>query len=126
ENHLYQLDADLNLLVDVQTGPKNDSTMCFPPPGACFVNRTATNNHNKVLVVDTQRRNLITCGSVYQGMCETRSLANVSKVFDTPDGKDIQNFAVAANTEDGSTVAFIAPGPSSLMGTVLYVATTYT
>lgn len=77
-------------------------------------------------MVDNQRRNLISCGSVYQGMCEIRSLINVSKVYDSPDGRDIQNFAVAANTEDASTVAFIASGPSSLMGTVLYVATTYT
>ncbi|CAG5119801.1 unnamed protein product, partial [Candidula unifasciata] len=79
-----------------------------------------------VLVVDSQRRSLITCGSVYQGMCETRCLANISKVFESPEGKDIHNFAVAANTEEASTVAFLAPGSSTMIGTVLYVATTYT
>ncbi|GFR87284.1 plexin-A4 [Elysia marginata] len=48
ENHLYQLDDDLKLLVQVNTGPKQDSDKCFPPPSACYVNRTATNNYNKV------------------------------------------------------------------------------
>lgn len=80
-----------------------------------------------MLLVDKLRRNLITCGSVYQGSCEARSLANISRVLEGGGGgTDIKNFAVAANTEGASTVAFIAPGPSAQMGTVLYVATTYT
>ncbi|XP_005108902.1 plexin-B, partial [Aplysia californica] len=126
ENHLYQLDSELNLFVDVKTGPRNDSTKCFPPPGFCYANRTATNNYNKVLVVDSQRRYLITCGSVFQGSCEARSLTNASRVLHTPEGTNMKNSAVAANTANASTVAFIAPGPPALMGTVLYVATTYT
>ncbi|CAL1537486.1 unnamed protein product [Lymnaea stagnalis] len=126
KNHLYQLDAELNLLMNVTTGPMNDSTECYPSPTACNVNRTATDNYNKVLLVDNQRRNLITCGTLYQGMCEARSLTNISKVLGGSEvSSDLKKYAVAANTENASTVAFIGPGPPSVMGTVLYVATTY-
>ncbi|GFO06429.1 H(+)/cl(-) exchange transporter 3-like [Plakobranchus ocellatus] len=124
ENRLYQLTDGLKLLVEVKTGPMDDSDKCFPPPEACFVNRTATNNYNKILVVDKDRRNLIACGSVYQGKCEARSLMNISDVLPGKQDDDMINFAVVANDETSSSEAFIARGLPQL-GTVMYVASTY-
>ena len=85
------------------------------------------NQSSQVLVVDSGKRQLIACGSVYQGMCEARDLINISLVLDGVGGTsetDIKNFAVVANDEKSSSEAFIAPGPPS-RGMVLYVATTY-
>ena len=126
-NRVYQLDADLNVLAEAVTGPKDDSDNCLPPPhDECRTGRESTDNFNKILVLDRAQRMLITCGSVYQGACETRSLDNVSRVEEHYGADDVTNFAVAANSQNGSTVAFIAPGPSTHSHSVLYVATTYT
>lgn len=126
-NRLYQLDSDLNLLGEAVTGPKEDSFNCLPPPhDECSSGRESTDNYNKILLLDRAQRMLITCGSVYQGACETRSLANISDAQEYYGADDVTNFAVAANSQNGSTVAFIAPGPATHSHDVLYVATTYT
>lgn len=126
-NRIYQLDSNLNLLAEAVTGPRNDSINCLPPPGDdCLSGRTVTHNYNKVLLLDRSQRFLVTCGSIYQGACETRSLTNISAVQDYYLSDEVTNFAVAANAENASTVAFIAPGPSTHSHNVLYVAATYT
>ena len=123
-NRIYQLDSDLRILVEVETGPRNDSPNCLPPPDPCSYPTHETQNYNKILVIDGNRKKLITCGSVYQGSCETRSLANVSKSRTYYVGSQVNDYAVAANEPNASTVAFIAPGPQGFE--VLYVGTTYT
>ncbi|XP_070193240.1 plexin-A1-like [Littorina saxatilis] len=126
-NHVYQLDSDLDMLMEAVTGPKEDSINCRPPPhDECSPGRTLTDNQNKILLLDRSQRLLITCGSVYQGACETRSLTNISHLTASYGGDDVTNFAVAANSPNASTVAFIAPGPSTHSHPVLYVAATYT
>nr|KAG5701672.1 hypothetical protein BaRGS_027830 [Batillaria attramentaria] len=126
-NRIYQLDSDLNIVAEASTGPRNDSINCLPPPGDdCISGRTRTDNYNKVLLLDRAQRLLITCGSVYQGACETRSLTNISNVHEYYMSDEVTNFAVAANSQNASTVAFIAPGPKTHSHDVLYVAATYT
>ena len=79
----------------------------------------------QILLIDSEQRFLISCGSVHQGICETRELHNISDV--TPyygqSEYDAQHYAVAANDQNSSTVAFIAPGPRAYR--VMYVGTTY-
>ncbi|XP_041349841.1 plexin-B-like isoform X2 [Gigantopelta aegis] len=123
-NRIYQLDSNLRLLVEVQTGPRNDSPNCLPPPDPCSYSTHETQNYNKILAIDRNRKKLVTCGSIYQGSCETRNLANVSKSRTYYVGSQVNDFAVAANEPNASTVAFIAPGPQGF--DVLYVGTTYT
>ncbi|CAG7720399.1 unnamed protein product [Allacma fusca] len=106
------------------TGPSEDSTECSGyrdcPDKAKVV---LTNNVNKALVVDYSRAKLISCGSLYQGMCWILGLDNVSSTSDT----DAVNEPIVANNESASTVAFIAPGPPTPpTSTVLYVGVTYT
>lgn len=121
-NRLYQLSPDLEIQALAVTGPRNDSTDCT----ALECTKTDTirsliDNYNKVLLIDYSTSRLISCGSVFQGVCTVRNLQNASIVE-----QEIQE-AVVANNNTASTVAFIAPGPPSPPVTnVMYVGVTYT
>ena len=69
-----------------------------------------TDNVNKALVIDYNNARLISCGSLFQGICTIRSLGNISVVDEI-----VEEFIVA-NTAEASTVAFIAPGPQNDQG----------
>lgn len=103
------------------TGPQNDSLECTVIECPTNTIRRATDNVNKVLLIDYSTSRLITCGSLFQGVCTVRNLQNISL-----EGQVIQE-AVVANDEFASTVAFIAPGPPSPPVTnVMYVGVTFT
>ena len=77
----------------------------------------------KVLAVDVSGRRIVTCGSVFQGTCQLRRVADISDAVET-DSRGNTDYFVAANDARLSTVAFVAPGPGRL--DALYVAATYT
>ena len=121
-NKLYQLSPDLQLNVAAVTGPKDDSPLCsvFPdcPPTTA---KKLTNNVNKALLIDYAESRLISCGSLFQGMCTVRDLRNISIV------EERIREPVVANNATASTVAFIAPGPPNPPITqVMYVGVTFT
>lgn len=129
-NRIFQLDANLSMINEVITGPKNDSMKC-PPPSLlteCDYEKHLTDNHNKILVIHNSgmKNKLITCGSLYQGACETRNLFNITRGNEYYTGDEVSAYAVAANQPDASTVGFIGPGPLDGGQQVLYVASTYT
>uniref|UniRef100_A0AAR2IK09 Plexin-B1 n=1 Tax=Pygocentrus nattereri TaxID=42514 RepID=A0AAR2IK09_PYGNA len=111
-NALYHLSPDLQLLSWGKTGPKLDSPDCLPPidPLEC-TQAKETDNTNKLLLLEEPEeeggiRSLIVCGTVLQGICEKRSLRNVSDVlYQTPNPVDTQY--VAANDPRVSTVGVI-------------------
>ncbi|XP_022109096.1 plexin-A2-like [Acanthaster planci] len=111
-NRLYRLTGDLALEIEVFTGPVEDNPKCGPPSRPCSEAKVSTNNINKALVVDVQQRHLISCGQVFQGLCQIRRLSNLSTVEEPED-------EVVTNTVGGSNLAFIAPGAD---GSVLYTA----
>lgn len=118
-NRILRLDDKLSVLEEIITGPKNDSYDCTVIECPQDTERQLMDNYNKILLVYENR--LISCGSVYQGVCEVRSLQNLSAT------EHSEQDAVVANTENGTTVAFIAPGPQSTPATnVLYVGVTFT
>lgn len=119
-NKLYQLDADLRLVVAAVTGPREDSPECSSED--CRVpNKKFTNNVNKALLIDYFDSRLISCGSLFQGVCTVRNLRNISIVEAKP-----KEFVVA-NNATASTVAFIAPGPPNPpVSQVMYVGVTFT
>jgi len=129
-NRIYELDSDLTVLGEVETGPVNDSLKCLPDSETrkCSYTKTVTDNYNKVLVhYKGLKEKLLTCGSVYQGACEARNLKNISRAhfyYESESGS-ILDYAVAAASPTASTVAFVAPGPEEVQSEVLYVGATY-
>uniref|UniRef100_A0A671KUV9 Plexin-B1-like n=1 Tax=Sinocyclocheilus anshuiensis TaxID=1608454 RepID=A0A671KUV9_9TELE len=125
-DHLFQLAGldGLRLEVDERTGPVRDSKDCLPPvtlencPQAGLVN-----NHNKLLLVDPYSLQLITCGSVHQGTCQKRSLANVNKVLFSAE-RPVDTQYVAANDPTASTVGLVVRPQDK--DPVLYVGRGYT
>ncbi|KAI5095369.1 plexin-B3, partial [Silurus meridionalis] len=110
-NALYHLSPDLQLISWGKTGPTLDSPDCLPPiePKDCSQARQ-TDNTNQLLLLEKQEgiqaQSLIVCGTVLQGICEKRSLANVSQVlYHTANPVDTQY--VAANDPRVSTVAVL-------------------
>ncbi|XP_054639491.1 plexin-B1 isoform X1 [Dunckerocampus dactyliophorus] len=117
-DNLFQLDRFLQAELQYRTGPVKDSRECLPPvtESNCPQARL-TSNHNKLLLVDPYSMELITCGSVNQGICQKRSLDSVDKVlFSTERPVDTQY--VAANHPNVSTVGLIVqshPGRQPLL-----------
>ncbi|KAK7867968.1 hypothetical protein R5R35_004968 [Gryllus longicercus] len=120
-NRLYQLSPDLELVMRDITGPEEDSPECSVLDCPPAVVKKPTDNVNKALVIDYTTTRLISCGSVFQGICSVRNLHNISDVA------QVVKEAVVANNSTASTVAFIAPGPPNPPVTqVMYVGVTYT
>lgn len=120
-NRLYQLSPDLELVMSDVTGPEDDSPECSVIDCPSNVVKKKTDNVNKALVIDYTTSRLISCGSLFQGMCSVRNLHNISDV-----AASVKE-AVVANNATASTVAFIAPGPPNPPVTqVMYVGVTYT
>ncbi|XP_068170531.1 plexin-B1 [Antennarius striatus] len=106
-DHLFQLDRFLKLELQDDTGPITDSRDCLPPITeiSCPQARL-TSNHNKLLLVDPYSMELITCGSINQGICQKRRLESVDRVlFSTERPVDTQY--VAANHPNVSTVGLV-------------------
>ncbi|KAL8585447.1 hypothetical protein ACOMHN_024608 [Nucella lapillus] len=123
-NKVYELSQELQVVQEAVTGPRMDSPDCLPPPQVCTFPRHLTDNHNKLLVLLPRQHLLVTCGSVFQGACETRPLFNLSQPHPYYTAEDVTNIAVVANSPESSTVGFVAPGVGG--EEVLYVAATYT
>ncbi|XP_006813744.2 plexin-B-like [Saccoglossus kowalevskii] len=95
-NYVYRLDSDLQLIYNITTKPDD-----------------GTDNYNKILSINYDYNNLITCGS-YRGVCQIRDLSDLSVLNDSVTW-------VAAPTKEDSTVGFVAPGydnkPNLYVGT---------
>ncbi|RXN24922.1 plexin-B1-like isoform X1 [Labeo rohita] len=107
-DQLYQLSSDLQLEAEEKTGPVIDSRDCLPPISEANCPQAQwTNNHNKLLLVDPYSQELISCGSVYQGICQKRSLDAVGKVLFSAE-RPVDTQYVAANDPNVSTVGLVA------------------
>lgn len=120
-NKLYQLSPDLDYVTSESTGPEMDADECSVLECTSTVNKKLTDNVNKALVIDYTTSRLISCGSLFQGICSVRKLHNISEGV-----REVRE-AVVANNATASTVAFIAPGPPKPPVTqVMYVGVTFT
>lgn len=138
-NTIYQLNgSDLSVHLEQSTGPTLDNPQCGITECHGFEDyMKLTQNINKVLVIDYKHKKLLSCGSTKQGACRRYQLNNIAQK------EDLTPMAVAANDDNSSTYAFIAPArytydPSSTslstttannklqQQQVLYVASTYT
>ncbi|XP_037831111.1 plexin-B1 isoform X1 [Kryptolebias marmoratus] len=124
-DHLFQLDPSLQPKIQEDTGPVTDSRDCLPPVTESHCPQAReTNNHNKLLLVNPYSEELITCGSVNQGICQKRDLNVISTVrFSTEKPVDTQY--VAANHPNVSTVGLVVrPHPDKQA--MLFVGRGYT
>ncbi|XP_056157329.1 plexin-B1 [Lampris incognitus] len=106
-DHLFQLDRFLQPELQDDTGPVTDSRECLPPvtDSNCPQARL-TSNHNKLLLVDPYSMELVTCGSVNQGICQKRSLDSVDVVLFSAE-RPVDTQYVAANHPNVSTVGLV-------------------
>lgn len=140
-NVIYQLNgSDLSEQFQSITGPVFDNPLCGITDCSGYEDyMKPTQNVNKILVIDYQNRKLLSCGSTKQGACRRYQLNNIAH------REDLISMAVAANDDNSSTYAFVAPArytydpsssPTKQAGAqqqqlqqqqqVLYVAATYT
>lgn len=122
-NRLLQLDPDLHIEHVVTTGPRNDSPLCHAT--GCQETDIPTSlmdNYNKILVIEPEKRMLISCGSLSQGACYKYKITNISAPA------EFIPISIAANDEVASTYAYIGPRNYNPWGRqhVLYVGTTFT
>ncbi|XP_030314059.1 plexin-D1 isoform X2 [Calypte anna] len=135
-NRLFQLSGgDLALEAEAAVGPVLDSPLCHAPQlpqASCEHPKVLTNNYNKILQPDPEQGVLVVCGSIYQGLCQLRSMANISAVAVRfpPGGSDPASVVpsmlnVAANHPNASTVGLVLRRGGG-GGARLLVAATYT
>ncbi|NXI03332.1 PLXD1 protein, partial [Pachycephala philippinensis] len=135
-NRLFQLSGgELALEAEAAVGPVLDSPLCHAPQlpqASCEHPRGLTNNYNKILQPDPEQGVLVVCGSIYQGLCQLRSMANISAVAVRfpPGGSDSVTvfpsmLNVAANHPNASTVGLVLRRGGG-GGARLLVAATYT
>ncbi|XP_062441465.1 plexin-D1 [Rhea pennata] len=139
-NRLYQLSGpNLTLEVEEAVGPVLDNPLCHAPQlpqASCEHPKVLTNNYNKLLQPDPAQGVLVVCGSIYQGFCQLRSMANISAVAvrfppggggGGGGGEPVTVFPsmlnVAANHPNASTVGLVLRRGGD---TRLLVAATYT
>ncbi|NXH29786.1 PLXD1 protein, partial [Myiagra hebetior] len=136
-NRLFQLSGgELALEAEAAVGPVLDSPLCHAPQlpqASCEHPRVLTNNYNKILQPDPEQGVLVVCGSIYQGLCQLRSMANISAVAVRfpPGGSDSVTvfpsmLNVAANHPNASTVGLVLRRGGGGGGARLLVAATYT
>ncbi|XP_077121034.1 plexin-B2 isoform X1 [Ranitomeya variabilis] len=107
-NRLYQLTGELEVLVNVTTGPKPDSKQCTPPIETTQCPTLAqTDNYNKLLLLDVPNSRIIVCGSIFKGICSLRHLNNISDQISYDDSRGEKSF-VASNDENVETVGLVS------------------
>ncbi|XP_062978215.1 plexin-B1 [Elgaria multicarinata webbii] len=123
-NYLFQLTSSLVVEEAVSTGPSLDSKDCLPPVTKQECPQAQeTDNYNKLLLVNSLEKELIVCGSVWQGICEKRSLDFINHVLFQPRTPGDTQY-VAANDPNISTVGLIGYSKDNVP--VLFVGRGYT
>ena len=98
-NYIHRLNSNLAEIKSEVTGPVNDSRSCISRENC--PDAAPTNNRNTLLVVYKEESQLITCGSVFQGLCQVRNLSTLGVKLEG-------SRYVAANDANSSTVGFIS------------------
>ena len=114
KNLLLKASSTLKELKRITTGPKPDNKGCLESQPDCTLKNT--DNRNKILLIDSRNKKLITCGSLAHGVCQGRNLETLSVEISN------NNEYVVSNSELPS-VAVI--GPSWDGKHALYVATSW-
>lgn len=101
-NRLYQLSGNLEEEHRAETGPKRDNKLCTPPVTDACEEAEETDNHNKLLLVHSDKNELVVCGSLFRGLCSLRNLSKVEQrtYFSDTNGEK----SYVASVEEGVSV----------------------
>ena len=114
KNLLLKASSTLKEVKRITTGPKPDNKECLESQPDCTLKNT--DNRNKILLIDSRNKKLITCGSLTHGVCQGRNLETLSVEISN------NNEYVVSNSELPS-VAVIGPRWDGKRA--LYVATSW-
>ncbi|XP_065209814.1 plexin-A4-like [Planococcus citri] len=79
EKRIYQLSTDLELQINYTISELSPSD-CTAPNCPHKLKQTTTFYNNKVLVLDYQNKQLISCGTFFWGICHAHDMSNISKI----------------------------------------------
>ena len=116
KNVILKVSPTLKELKRITSGPLPDYTECLESQPVCHQDQEMTDNRNKILLIDSANKKLITCGSFKHGVCQGRSLETLSVEI-----SNNNNYAVS--NSDLSSVAVIGPSWDGKLA--LYIATSW-
>ena len=114
KNIILKASSTLRELKRIASGPLEDYIECLESQPVCSQERT--DNRNKILLIDSANKKLITCGSFKHGVCQGRSLETLSVEISN------NNEYVVSNS-DLPSVAVIGPRWNGKLA--LYIATSW-
>ena len=114
KNIILKASSTLRELKRIASGPLEDYIRCLESPPVCL--RERTDNRNKILLIDSANKKLITCGSFKHGVCKGRNLETLSV--------EISNNNFVVSNSDLPSVAVIGPSWDHEK-LALYIATSW-
>lgn len=131
-NFLYRLYMkNLEKEVETNIGPRLDNPNCYNLENS-RCNKIPYNSYIKALLINNNKRlqqdEIIICTSLFQGSCGKRNITTLELL---PGYSDTSGHGepVVANNKSATTVAFLAPGPSTdgtTSFTAMYVGASWT
>ena len=111
KNLLLKASSTLNELKRITTGPLRDYKKCLESQPVCA--QENTDNRNKILLIDTGNKKLITCGSLTHGVCQGRNLETLSveisnKYEYVVSNSELPSVAVIGPRWDGKRALYVA------------------
>ena len=111
KNLLLKASSTLNELKRITTGPLWDYKNCLESQPVCP--QENTDNRNKILLIDTGNKKLITCGSLTHGVCQGRNLETLSveisnKYEYVVSNSELPSVAVIGPRWDGKRALYVA------------------
>ena len=111
KNLLLKASSSLNELKRITTGPKPDYKECLESQPVCA--QENTDNRNKILLIDSRNKKLITCGSLTHGVCQGRNLETLSVEISNNNkyvvsNSDLPSVAVIGPSWDGKHALYVA------------------
>lgn len=131
-NYLYRIYMnDLEKEVEINIGPRQDNPLCYNLENDKCIKK-AYDSYIKALLINNnkrqQRDEIIICTSLFQGSCGKRNITTLELLPGYSDSSGHRE-PVVANNKSASTVAFLAPGPSTngtTPSTAMYVGASWT
>ena len=111
KNTILKASLTLRELKRISSGPLEDYFACLESQPVCPPERT--DNRNKILLIDSANKKLITCGSFKHGVCQGRSLETLSVEISNNNeyvvsNSDLPSVAVIGPRWDGKLALYIA------------------